>query len=354
MQQLDSNLTTPFKHPPSPFVQMLLDHLETLNGTDLGGVLVPCVIPRPALETLVGALYRGALPLDADNVEPLYRAADAMQVTGVCVGVVCVGVVCGCVVGHSASWCSHGTALMFVWSGLAMSNYDLLHAPALLALVNIITVRLSHVAAVPLLQMPHILEACEAYLYSTATATSSSTNSSSATASSNPTGATGSAGAPHNSGSSPDSSNSSGTSSSSASALPHAVAETVHSSVSNQSSSGPDWVCGVFDLAVDLQRRAFAEKLAIHYATLAQRAPGQYKELLLHMLSSELYRDDGRAQLKLLREGWEAAWAGQGSEVLLLNVVLEVAEVIAPQQIAQVRCRLAAVRSHMLQASAQQ
>jgi hypothetical protein len=61
---------------------MLLDHLDTLSGTDLAAVLVPCVIPRPALEALVGALYRGALPLDADNVEPLYRAADAMQVGG--------------------------------------------------------------------------------------------------------------------------------------------------------------------------------------------------------------------------------------------------------------------------------
>ena len=56
----------------------------------------------------------------------------------------------------------------------------------------------------------------------------------------------------------------------------------------------------------------------------------------MHMLGAEGYCGSGEVQLRLLRRGHEEAWRGQGPEVLLLNVLLELREVIAPYRLPQV------------------
>lgn len=49
-------------------------------GGCLGAMVLPCAIPAPLLRIMVHALYAGSIVLDADNVEAIYRAADATQV----------------------------------------------------------------------------------------------------------------------------------------------------------------------------------------------------------------------------------------------------------------------------------
>ncbi|WIA41492.1 hypothetical protein OEZ86_008867 [Tetradesmus obliquus] len=88
----------------------------------------------------------------------------------------------------------------------------------------------------------------------------------------------------------------------------------------------------VFDLAVDLHRSSLAHKLAAHYAAAAQRDAAAAGPLLRHMLSSACFAGCGLSQLAVLRAGFEAAWAGgQGPEVLLLHVLLEVYEALNPR-----------------------
>jgi hypothetical protein len=90
----------------------------------------------------------------------------------------------------------------------------------------------------------------------------------------------------------------------------------------------------VFDLAVDLHRSSLAHKLAAHYAAAAQRDAAAAGPLLRHMLSSACFAGCGLKQLGVLRAGFEAAWAGgQGPEVLLVHVLLEVYEALRPQVI---------------------
>jgi hypothetical protein len=88
----------------------------------------------------------------------------------------------------------------------------------------------------------------------------------------------------------------------------------------------------VFDLAVDLHRSSLAHKLAAHYAAAAQRDAAAAGPLLRHMLSSSCFAGCGLKQLAVLRAGFEAAWAGgQGPEVLLVHVLLEVYEALNPR-----------------------
>jgi hypothetical protein len=88
----------------------------------------------------------------------------------------------------------------------------------------------------------------------------------------------------------------------------------------------------VFDLAVDLHRSSLAHKLAAHYAAAAQRDAAAAGPLLRHMLSSGCFAGCGLKQLAVLRAGFEAAWAGgQGPEVLLVHVLLEVYDALNPR-----------------------
>lgn len=65
----------------SEWFRCLVKHLPVLCGTDLGSVLVPCSVSREVLEQgIVRAIYGSTIELDSDNVEAIYRAADAMQV----------------------------------------------------------------------------------------------------------------------------------------------------------------------------------------------------------------------------------------------------------------------------------
>eukprot|EP00879_Flechtneria_rotunda_P010130 GHRR01010588.1.p1 GENE.GHRR01010588.1~~GHRR01010588.1.p1 ORF type:complete len:221 (+),score=66.56 GHRR01010588.1:187-849(+) len=69
----------------SEWFRALVKHLPALDGTDLGAVVVPCAVSRHILESgIVRAIYRSSVMLDAANVEAIYRAADAMQVSTCC------------------------------------------------------------------------------------------------------------------------------------------------------------------------------------------------------------------------------------------------------------------------------
>ncbi len=57
-----------------------MDTRHGMQPGDMCSVVVPCAISHAELEQLVAGLYDGKLPLSADNVEAMYRAADAMQV----------------------------------------------------------------------------------------------------------------------------------------------------------------------------------------------------------------------------------------------------------------------------------
>lgn len=66
----------------SEWFRCLVKHLPVLCGTDLGSVTVPCSISRHVLEQgIVRAIYGSCVQLDSSNVEYIYRAADAMQVS---------------------------------------------------------------------------------------------------------------------------------------------------------------------------------------------------------------------------------------------------------------------------------
>ena len=54
------------------------------SGSLLEGVVVPCDVPFPVLETAVEALYSGSVELRTDNIEPLLRLADATLVGWAC------------------------------------------------------------------------------------------------------------------------------------------------------------------------------------------------------------------------------------------------------------------------------
>ncbi len=90
----------------------------------------------------------------------------------------------------------------------------------------------------------------------------------------------------------------------------------------------PVWFNAVFDLACALGKTDLAHSLAVHSSTAAQRSAASHSSALRHVLSSDLFGGSGLDQLGLLRRGHEEAWGGQGSEMLLLNVVLEVYEVV--------------------------
>ena len=59
--------------------QQLKKPRHELGGTELARVVIPCAVPRALLGSIVTALYSGQLVLGPDNVEAVYRAADAMQ-----------------------------------------------------------------------------------------------------------------------------------------------------------------------------------------------------------------------------------------------------------------------------------
>ena len=65
----------------SGWFQLLVDHVGCLSGTDLSAVVIPCEIARDLLQQLVRSIYCQELEITADNVEALYRAADAMHVS---------------------------------------------------------------------------------------------------------------------------------------------------------------------------------------------------------------------------------------------------------------------------------
>ncbi|KAI8466622.1 MAG: hypothetical protein J3K34DRAFT_433223 [Monoraphidium minutum] len=173
----------------SHWFQLLMTNRHELCGTEVGSVVIPCCMEQSLLELMVGALYASSIDLGPDNVEPIYRAADAMQ-------------------------------------------------------------------------MPALMAACEGYLASTCF---------------------------------------------------------------DDPGADPAWVCAVYDLACDLSRVEFSSSLARHFACAAQRDAAGRAAVLSHILRSPPYGGDGAAQMALLREGHDAAWNGQGPEVLLVHVMLEVA-----------------------------
>jgi hypothetical protein len=65
----------------SGWFQLLVDHMGCLSGTDLSAVVIPCVISWQLLYQMVRAIYCRELEVTSDNVEALYRAADAMHVS---------------------------------------------------------------------------------------------------------------------------------------------------------------------------------------------------------------------------------------------------------------------------------
>lgn len=66
----------------SEWFRCLVKHLPVLCGTDLGSVTIPCSVSRQILEQgIVRAIYGSRVELDTSNVEAIYRAADAMQVS---------------------------------------------------------------------------------------------------------------------------------------------------------------------------------------------------------------------------------------------------------------------------------
>lgn len=66
----------------SEWFRCLVKHLPVLCGTDLGSVTIPCSVSRHILEQgIVRAIYGSSVLLDLGNVEAIYRAADAMQVS---------------------------------------------------------------------------------------------------------------------------------------------------------------------------------------------------------------------------------------------------------------------------------
>jgi hypothetical protein len=95
----------------------------------------------------------------------------------------------------------------------------------------------------------------------------------------------------------------------------------------------------VFDLALALHRCTFTDRLVEHFAGLAQRDPAAHCEVLSHMLGSDFYGTNGELQLRLLKQGHHTAWNGQGPQLLLLNVVIELRDVIAPFRLPHVRGR---------------
>lgn len=64
----------------SQWFQLLMDNRHELAGTDFLSVIIPCCVPTSLLEAIIRGVYAGSITLDADNVEAVYRAADAMQV----------------------------------------------------------------------------------------------------------------------------------------------------------------------------------------------------------------------------------------------------------------------------------
>ncbi|KIZ03876.1 hypothetical protein MNEG_4083 [Monoraphidium neglectum] len=183
----------------SHWFQLLMSNRHELSGTEVGSVVIPCCMPQELLELMVGALYASSIDLGPDNVEPVYRAADAMQ-------------------------------------------------------------------------MPALMAACESYLAYTAF---------------------------------------------------------------EDPEADPAWITAVYDLACDLSRVDFASSLARHFSCCAQRDAAGRRAVLSHILCSPPYAGDGVAQMTLLRQGHDAAWNGQGPEVLLIHVMLEVAEALCAEHVEQ-------------------
>ncbi|KIY98995.1 hypothetical protein MNEG_8969 [Monoraphidium neglectum] len=181
----------------SHWFQLLMANRHELSGTAASCVVIPCCMEQELLELMVGALYASSIDLGPDNVEPVYRAADAMQ-------------------------------------------------------------------------MPALMAACESYLASTAF---------------------------------------------------------------EDPEADPAWITAVYDLACDLSRVEFASSLARHFACAAQRDAAGRRVVLSHILRSPPYAGDGAAQMALLRQGHDAAWNGQGPEVLLIHVMLEVAAALDPDTV---------------------
>eukprot|EP00879_Flechtneria_rotunda_P033645 GHRR01037282.1.p1 GENE.GHRR01037282.1~~GHRR01037282.1.p1 ORF type:complete len:465 (+),score=139.83 GHRR01037282.1:84-1478(+) len=86
----------------------------------------------------------------------------------------------------------------------------------------------------------------------------------------------------------------------------------------------------VFDLVAELHRSSLAEKLAAYYAALAQRDVAAAGPFLRHILQSSYFCNSGKAQLQVLREGFQRVWQNQAPEILLLHVLLEVRDVLNP------------------------